>query len=328
MKAASDMEGPKQKAQGVDLGNRKQQFDKDLASGVFAKRIQQTKTLAAEEAKLGKRISYAKLVAEQGLFAAALTRTHDKLTALTAKLAPVSSAAAKVFIAGTAAIAGFAAAASPRLVDTFTGSIKWLGAAIGSAFVPYLATAVGWIQSLARWVQSLDPATRSAAAGFIIWGVAIAGTLFIGGKLIIFISELTAALKALGLAQLFVWVAANPGKAILGAVAALAAVYAAKKGIDYLTGTGKEGPNGTKKGALQLSAQQPAQFLEIADAWKQAQLAGASIAGPDAEALKEQRKTNEILERIAAGTEQNAWTQNPASRSKPSPNMPGGKVTY
>lgn len=106
----------------------------------------------------------------------------------------------------SAAATGAAAAASPMVWETFTGSVRLVTASIGSAFIPALIEVSAWLQKTARWIQSLDQDQLKSIGRWIIWGGAIAlaiPILVTIGKLVAaFIIGLNAATLSTGIQTL------------------------------------------------------------------------------------------------------------------------------
>lgn len=136
-------------------------------------------------------VEWKAMVAEQGKFGAGLSWINQHVSRF-------SSIAGVAFGSGMAAMTGLAAAASPETFQTFTGSIRLLAASVGTAFTPVLIEASRWLQRAAFWFQSLDPEMVKSVGKWIGIGTAIAGVVFVGGKLIAVGASVLTVLVSLG----------------------------------------------------------------------------------------------------------------------------------
>lgn len=165
--------------------------------------------------------SWSKLVAEQGRSGAVLSTIGGKLKGIKGHLDSIGNMPMIGFAAASAAMSGLAAAASPAVWSTFTGSWTYLSAVVGQMFVPYMIEAARAIQAGARWFQTLDPELRSNAAGWIVAGVAAMGFVSILSRMLSLVLSLGPALRALG------FLAATPvGAALAGAALGGGTAYA------------------------------------------------------------------------------------------------------
>jgi hypothetical protein len=136
------------------------------------------------------------------------------------------SLSTRVFATGTAAITGFAAAASPAAIDTLTGSVKLLSAQIGQSFIPIVAKASYQIQQARLFVRNLDDATKSNIVQWVLYGTAVAGAVVVTVKIVGVLTKLVgvAQLAASGIALLY----ANPVLVGLATLAVSLGVIALK----------------------------------------------------------------------------------------------------
>jgi hypothetical protein len=163
-------------------------------------------------------------------FKDAFTRAGAAASNFVAQVRQVGERAQIAFAAGTAAITGFVAAASPDALNTLTGSFKILAAEIGRAFVPYVIRAAYAVQEAARRFRSLSGDQKESIAQWLLWGTAAAGALVIGGRLITVFTALAGVVKLAGAAFVAM---GGPASAVLVSLTVLAAGLAAR--VKYLT---------------------------------------------------------------------------------------------
>lgn len=118
----------------------------------------------------------------------------DRAKKITAQTKELGAQATIAFAAGTAGILKFVSAASPLAFETFTGSLKSVSIAIGGAFLPYIAKAVAWLQELAAYIQAMSPAMKDQVAKWAMIGVAIAGVIALGPRLITVLGAIRSAM--------------------------------------------------------------------------------------------------------------------------------------
>jgi hypothetical protein len=155
----------------------------------------------------------------------ALGKFRFRLDEITKRMDGLNKVATTVFVAGSAAVAGFVAAASPDAFNTLTLSFKLLSAEIGGAFIPYVAQAVVWIQKAAYWVHNLSDEQKDNYAKWILWGLGISGATMIVLKFIATLPALIEGFRSVGFALMWIATTAVPAlaRAMLAAGSALMA---------------------------------------------------------------------------------------------------------
>jgi hypothetical protein len=126
----------------------------------------------------------------------------------------LTSTSARIFTAGTAAITGFVAAASPDAINTLTISTQLLAGEIGKSFIPVIVKAIAAIQNVRNVIRNLDAGTKDSAAQWALYGIGTAGAVYGSVKLY-------GALERLG--GILTVIRAHP---VATAITALAAAFA------------------------------------------------------------------------------------------------------
>lgn len=104
--------------------------------------------------------------------------------------------------------------ASPDIWNTFTGSINYAAAGLGTALMPMLIELSRWLQGVARWFLDLDDGTKAMIGGFAKWAAIIGTVGFALSKIIGVIQGVSAALRALATANPWLLLAAGLGALI------------------------------------------------------------------------------------------------------------------
>lgn len=135
-----------------------------------------------------------------------------------------------------AGMTGLVAAASPDVFQTFTMSLQYLAASIGTMLLPMFIDFAIWLQRAARWVLSLDDETKKNIATYIGWGTAILAGAFALSRLIAvggmvfgvfgglwkMLAGIPGLLRGIGVAAS--WLMAHPVIAMLGLLAAVGTI--------------------------------------------------------------------------------------------------------
>ena len=170
-----------------------------------------------------------------------ISKIEENLKRVSDAMKPLGDMATKVFAAGTAAILGMSAAASPQAFNTLTGSFRLLSMEIGNSFTPYILRASLAIQQAARWVRGLNKETTDSIVKWFVWGTAIAGVVMILPKLVAGLAAVVSVGKTL--ATLFTLLAANPLVLAISLISAalFGMAIAAKTAVDAISELANQG---------------------------------------------------------------------------------------
>ncbi len=133
------------------------------------------------------------LATAHGNFGATLLTLRERTEAFT-------RAATYGFAGVSAGISALVAAASPEAFQTFTGSIRLLGASVGQIFVPSMIEISALLQKTAFWFHGLDEGTKKNIASWALWGVGALGAVAVAGTLLRVLASLTIGYTASSLA--------------------------------------------------------------------------------------------------------------------------------
>jgi hypothetical protein len=161
--------------------------------------------LLREEAKLQKELAAAQrqqrlgeLTTQYGQFGGRVRLLGEDFAKLGVNLQQLGTQLQYAFAGGVAGMAALVNAASPSHFATITGSITLLAQSLGESLLPYADELSLRLQQASRWIRSLSPEAKNAAAQFAIWGIGIIGVTAILIKLGGAALSAAAALKALG----------------------------------------------------------------------------------------------------------------------------------
>ena len=101
------------------------------------------------------------------------------------KVEATSKKAQLAFAGMTAGILGFTRAASPRVFDEFSASLKILSASLGVVFIPLVRQATGWLMQLAQWFYGLSSAQRGQIAFWTKLALGVTGFLILLPKIVV-----------------------------------------------------------------------------------------------------------------------------------------------
>lgn len=157
--------------------------------------------------------------------------TRDAEASLRA-VAAAAAAAGGVFGQATAAVRGFAAAASPEAAETLRGSIQLLVATVGQEFVPVIGKVAFAIQDAAHWFGGLSEETKGLIVQLTLGGVAAAGVVVAIGRVVAVVQSLApaATVAARALTALWAVAAAHPLVAVAAAIGAVTVAVLAMRG--------------------------------------------------------------------------------------------------
>lgn len=110
-------------------------------------------------------------------------KADDKIKGLSESINRLGGIATRAFIGTGAAITGFAAAASPDAMATFTGSIHLFAGEVGMAFIPAMNKISGALQSAAGWFRGLSESTKGTIATVAFWTLGVSGAVMVTAKL-------------------------------------------------------------------------------------------------------------------------------------------------